>query len=99
MVAIYSLPLEQGKGGVLRIDTQDANYNTRTTVIVTPDTANSQGFIRGDASRYTPWGGYLTGEENLSNSTVISGAGQGRIFEVTNPLTATAGTGTFCSTQ
>ena len=89
------MPLEQGKGGVLRIDTQDANYNTRTTVIVTPDTANSQGFIRGDASRYTPWGGYLTGEENLTSGTVASGIGEGRMFEVTNPLTATAGTGNF----
>lgn len=87
------MPLEQGAGGVLRIDTQDPNYNTRTTVIVTPNTTNSQGFIRGDASRYTPWGGYLTGEENLTGSgaTVASG----RMFEVTNPLTATAGTGNF----
>jgi len=89
------MPLEQGAGGVLRIDTQDTNYNTRTTVIVTPNTSNSQGFIRGDASRFTPWGSYLTGEENLSNGTVTSGNGQGRMFEVTNPLTATAGTGTF----
>ena len=86
------MPLEQGAGGVLRIDTQDTNYNTRTTVIVTPGT---QGFIRGDASRFAPWGGYLTGEENLSNGTVTSGNGQGRMFEVTNPLAATAGTGTF----
>jgi uncharacterized protein len=89
------MPLEQGAGGVLRIDTQDPNYNTRTTVIVTPNTANSQGFIRGDASRFTPWGGYLTGEENLTNGTITSGTGQGRLFEVTNPLTATTGTGTF----
>ncbi|MDX1914958.1 MAG: DUF839 domain-containing protein [Methylophilus sp.] len=89
------MPLEQGAGGVLRIDTQDTNYNTRTTVIVTPGSTTAQGFIRGDASRFTPWGGYLTGEENLSNGTVTTGAGQGRMFEVTNPLTATAGTGTF----
>ncbi|MEQ1600453.1 MAG: DUF839 domain-containing protein [Methylophilaceae bacterium] len=89
------MPFEQGQGGVLRIDTQDTNYNTRSTVIVTPGSANAQGFIRGDASRFTPWGGYLTGEENLSNGTVTSGVGQGRLFEVTNPLTATAGTGTF----
>ena len=89
------MPLEQGAGGVLRIDTQDTNYNTRTTVIVTPNTTNSQGFIRGDATRFTPWGGYLTGEENLSNGTNQSGVGQGRMFEVTNPLTATAGTGNF----
>ena len=89
------MPLEQGAGGVLRIDRLDPNYNTRTTVIVTPNTTNSQGFIRGDASRFTPWGGYLTGEENLSNGTVTGGLGQGRMFEVTNPLTATAGTGNF----
>jgi uncharacterized protein len=89
------MPLEQGQGGVMRIDTQDPNYATRTTVIVTPGSAAAQGFIRGDASRFTPWGGYLTGEENLSNGTVQTGVGQGRLFEVTNPLTATAGTGTF----
>lgn len=85
------MPLEQGQGGVLRVDTHTAT----TTVIVTPGSANAQGFIRGDASRFTPWGGYLTGEENLSNGTVQSGTGQGRIFEVTNPLTATTGTGNF----
>lgn len=83
------MPLEQGQGGVLRVDTHTAT----TTVIVTPGSANAQGFIRGDASRFTPWGGYLTGEENLSGSgaTVSSG----RLFEVTNPLTATTGTGNF----
>ncbi|MGV3582579.1 MAG: alkaline phosphatase PhoX [Methylophilus sp.] len=88
------MPLEQGQGGVLRIDTQDTNYNTRTTVIVTPGSTNAQGFIRGDASRFTPWGGFLTGEENLVGSGTTT-ASSGRMFEVTNPLTATAGTGNF----
>lgn len=88
------MPFEQGQGGVLRIDTQDTNYNTRSTVIVTPGTTNSQGFVRGDASRFTPWGGYLTGEENLTGSGTTT-ASSGRLFEVTNPTTATAGTGNF----
>lgn len=87
------MPLEQGPGGVLRIDTQDPNYNTRTTVIVAPNAATNQGFVRGDASVWVPWGGYLTGEENLTGTGAA--VASGRLFEVTNPLTATAGTGNF----
>jgi secreted PhoX family phosphatase len=37
----------------------------------------------GDASRWTPWGGYLTAEESWGTGSV-----KGRIFEVTNPITA-----------
>src|SRR4029450_1842515 len=54
------MPFETGTAGVQRIDTQDPNYNTRTVTIVQPGT---QGFVSGDASRWTPWGGYLTAEE------------------------------------
>ena len=80
-------PYETGTGGVMRVDLQDSNYNTRTTTIVAPGT---QGFVAGDASRWTPWGSYLTAEESWG-----AGSTKGRLFEVTNPTTATQFTGSF----
>jgi hypothetical protein len=47
------MPFETGTGGVQRIDLRDPNYATRTVTIVAPGT---QGFVAGDASRWTPWG-------------------------------------------
>lgn len=82
------MPFETGTGGVMRIDLQNPNYNTRTTTIVAPGT---QGFVAGDASRWTPWGSYLTAEESWSTG----GNGKGRLFEVTNPTTAGANGGSF----
>lgn len=81
------MPFETGTGGVQRIDLWDNNYATRTVTIVAPGT---QGFVSGDASRWTPWGSYLTGEESWA-----SGSTKGRLFEVTNPLTATANGANF----
>jgi uncharacterized protein len=81
------MPFETGTGGVQRVDLQDSNYNTRTVTIVAPGTS---GFVSGDASRVTPWGGYLTAEESWG-----TGSTKGRLFEVTNPTTATANAGTF----
>jgi len=74
------MPFETGTAGVQRIDTMDPNYTTRTVTIVQPGT---QGFVSGDASRWTPWGGYLTAEESWGAGSV-----KGRLFEVTNPITA-----------
>jgi secreted PhoX family phosphatase len=74
------MPFETGTAGVQRIDTQDPHYDTRTITIVQPGT---QGFVSGDASRWTPWGGYLTAEESWGSGSV-----KGRLFEVTNPITA-----------
>src|SRR5262245_43025284 len=74
------MPFETGTAGVQRIDTQDPHYDTRTVTIVQPGT---QGFVSGDASRWTPWGGYLTAEESWGTGSV-----KGRLFEVTNPVTA-----------
>jgi len=79
------MPFETGSAGVMRVDLQNTNYNTRTTTIVAPGT---QGFVSGDASRWTPWGGYLTAEESWG-----TGSTKGRLFEVTNPTTATQFTG------
>lgn len=81
------MPFETGSGGVMRVDLQDSNYNTRTTTIVAPGT---QGFVAGDASRWTPWGSYVTAEESWG-----TGSTKGRLFEVTNPTTAGQFTGSF----
>ena len=81
------MPFETGTGGVQRVDLLDPNYNTRTVTIVAPGTS---GFVAGDASRTTPWGSYITAEESWG-----TGSTKGRLFEVTNPTTATENTGTF----
>ena len=81
------MPFETNSAGVQRISLSDSNYNTRTTTIVAPGT---QGFVSGDASSWTHWGGYLTAEESWG-----TGSTKGRMFEVTNPTTAAANTGTF----
>lgn len=81
------MPFETGTGGVMRIDLQNPNYNTRAVTIVAPGTS---GFVSGDASRWTPWGSYLTAEESWG-----SGSTKGRLFEVTNATTATANGGNF----
>ena len=48
----------------------------------------TQGFVAGDASRWTPFGTYLTAEESWG-----TGSTKGRLFEVTNPLAAAGSTG------
>jgi uncharacterized protein len=69
-------PYEKSSAGVRRLDLQTGN----AVSIVAEGT---QGFVNGDASRWTPWGGYLTAEESFS-----TGSTKGRLFEVTNPLAA-----------
>jgi secreted PhoX family phosphatase len=81
------MPFETGTAGVQRVDAQDPHYTTRTVTIVAPGT---QGFVSGDASRWTPWGGYLTAEESWGAGSV-----KGRLFEVTNPITAGPNGGDF----
>ena len=81
------MPFETGTAGVQRVDLQDPHYETRTVTIVAPGT---QGFVSGDASRWTPWGGYLTAEESWG-----TGSTKGRLFEVTNPITAGPDGGDF----
>src|SRR3954447_141028 len=74
------MPFETSPAGVQRIDLTSG----QTKTIVQPGT---QGFVSGDASRWAPWGGYLTAEESWG-----TGSTKGRLFEVTNPVSAT-GTG------
>jgi len=69
-------PYETDQAGVKRLDLQTG----QSVSIVAPGT---QGFYGGDASRWTPFGSYLTGEESWgTNST------RGRLFEINNPLAA-----------
>ncbi|MEO7273125.1 MAG: alkaline phosphatase PhoX [Vicinamibacterales bacterium] len=67
-------PYETGSAGVRRVD-------LTTGVGLTIVKEGAQGFVSGDASRWTPWGTYLTGEESWG-----AGSTKGRLFEVTNPL-------------
>lgn len=85
------MPFETSTGGVQRVDLWDTNYNTRTVTIVAPGT---QSFKSGDASRWTPWGTYLTAEESWSEPNQVASK-NGRLFELTNPTTAGANGGTF----
>lgn len=71
------MPFETGTAGVQRIDLQ--TMTTRTIV-----DSGTQAFVAGDASRWTPWGSYLTAEESWGSSST-----KGRLFEVTNPLVET----------
>ncbi|MEW6120433.1 MAG: FxDxF family PEP-CTERM protein [Pseudomonadota bacterium] len=84
------MPFETGTAGVQRVDLWDTNYATRTVTIVAPGT---NGFAVGDASRWTPWGTYLTAEESWSDPAANPASGYGRLFEVTNPTTAAANGG------
>jgi sugar lactone lactonase YvrE len=81
------MPFETNTAGVQRVDLWDNNYATRTVTVVAPGT---QSFVSGDASRWTPWGSYLTAEESWG-----SGSTRGRLFELTNATTATANGGNF----
>ena len=69
-------PYETGTAGVMRLD-----RSTGQGVSIVPE--GTQGFVNGDASRWTPFGTYLTGEESWG-----AGSTKGRLFEVTNPLAA-----------
>jgi secreted PhoX family phosphatase len=81
------MPFETNTAGVMRIDLHDPNLNTRSKTIVAPGT---QSFVAGDMSKWTPWGGYLTAEESWG-----TGSNRGRLFEITNPTTATENGGNF----
>lgn len=70
-------PFETSTAGVKRYDRV-----TGTSLTIVAD--GTQGFASGDASRWTPWGGYLTGEESWG-----AGSTKGRLFELTNPTTTT----------
>ncbi len=71
------MPFETSMAGVQRIDLTTG----LTKTIVQPGT---QDFVAGDASRWTPWGSYITAEESWGD-----GSTKGRLLELTNPVAAT----------
>ena len=79
---------ETGSSGVQRTDLLSG---TTTTIWQSPGTAPAlNSHVAFDASYYTPWGTYITAEESWT--TAAGGATTspyGRLFELTNPLTAT----------
>lgn len=76
-----------GPAGVQRMDTQ--NGYAATTIWSSPGAEGTrfthQAF---DASYWTPWGTHITAEESWGNGTGLS-SNFGRLFEITNPITAT----------
>jgi secreted PhoX family phosphatase len=72
-------PYETGQPGIQRTD-----LTTMQTVTLwaSPAPGEHRSF---DASRWTPWGSYLTAEESWSDPGDTPSA-YGRLFEVTNPL-------------
>ncbi|MGH8683770.1 MAG: alkaline phosphatase PhoX, partial [Nitrosospira sp.] len=70
-------PFETDTAGVKRFDLQ---ANASLTIVAD----GTLGFVSGDASRWTPWGSYLTAEESWG-----AGSTKGRLFELTNPTTTT----------
>ena len=72
-------PFEAGRAGIQRTDLRTMQT---TTIWQAPQPGSHVSF---DASRWTPWGSYLTAEESWSDPGQPP-SNYGRLFEVTNPL-------------
>ncbi len=72
-------PFETGQGGVQR---HNLTTGETDTIWISPEYGTHISF---DASKWTPWGSYLTAEESWGNASKF-----GRLFELKNPMTATA---------
>lgn len=76
-------PFESGQSGIQRTDLATGETET---IFYSPAPGD---YVRWDASYWTPWGTYLTAEEEwCSDPTGCKTNPYGRFFEVTNPLTA-----------
>lgn len=73
-------PFETGQAGIQRTDLRT---QLTTTIWEAPAPGSHRSF---DASRWTPWGTYLTAEESWSDPGANPPSDHGRLFEVTNPL-------------
>ena len=80
---------ETSQAGVQRTDRQTGTTVTLWSAPAAAPALNSA--VAFDASRWTPFGTYLTAEESWGAQPQP----YGRLFELTNPVTATAGTGTL----
>jgi secreted PhoX family phosphatase len=72
-------PFETGQAGIQRTDLRTM---ITTTIWASPAPGEHRSF---DASRWTPWGGFLTAEESWSDPGAATSK-HGRLYEVTNPL-------------
>jgi hypothetical protein len=82
-------PFETDRGGIQRTDLQTG---TTATIWFSPAPGQHVSF---DASFWTPWGTYITAEESWCTApTGCTTNPYGRLFELTNPLTADSVTGT-----
>jgi hypothetical protein len=77
-------PFETSQAGIQRTDLR----TMQTTTIwhspsVSPELDSYKSF---DASRWTPWGSFLTAEESWSDPAAVPTSHYGRLFEVVNPL-------------
>ena len=73
-------PFETGQAGIQRTDLRTMQT---TTIWQAPAPGTHRSF---DASRWTPWGTYITAEESWSDPGANPPSDHGRLFEVTNPL-------------
>ena len=71
---------ETGQAGIQRTDLRT---KITTTIWSSPNPGDHISF---DASRWTPWGSFLTAEESWSDPGANPVSTHGRLFEVTNPL-------------
>ncbi len=79
------MPFEPSNQAGVNTGSGAQRYDKLTGTMTTIVPVGTQNWQRGDASRWAPWGGWMSGEENFGGS-----AGTGRLFEVTNPVSATA---------
>ena len=76
-------PFESGQSGIQRTDLVTGETKT---IFYSPAPGD---FVRWDASYWTPWGSYITAEEEwCDGATGCAANPYGRLFELTNPLTA-----------
>ena len=82
-------PFESGQSGIQRTDLATGDTET---IFYSPAPGD---FVRWDASYWTPWGTYVTAEEEWCDDPAGCQTNPyGRLFELTNPLTADSVTAT-----
>jgi len=76
-------PFESTQSGIQRADLSTGETET---IFYSPEPGD---YIRWDASYWTPWGTYITAEEDwCTAATGCTTDPYGRLFELTNPITA-----------
>ena len=78
---------ETSRAGIQRTDLRTMQTTTLWASPAAAPALNSH--VAFDASRWTPWGSFITAEESWSDPTQTPSI-YGRLFEVTNPLAAPA---------